>query len=64
MKSFDVDIEIEGEKYTATATVDGGMLTVRSMMFGEKSASVSASNEVLAKLLLHELVNESKGKGW
>jgi hypothetical protein len=64
MHSFDIDINIDGQKYTAVATVDRGMLTVKSIMLGEKSASVSADNEGLAKLLLHELVNQSKGKGW
>lgn len=64
MQKIDVEIEIEGKKITATGTVEKGMLTVNAMKYGKKSASVSADNEFLAKLLLHELVNESKGNGW
>lgn len=64
MCSFNVEIEVEGRTYTATAAVEKGMLTVKSIMLGQKSASMSANNESLAELLLHELVNESKGTGW
>jgi len=64
MQEFEVKIEIENKTYKGSATVAGKVLTVQSFKFGSKSASISSNNEVLARLLLNELVNESNGKGW
>ncbi|MFA7594371.1 MAG: hypothetical protein WCY26_11570 [Thiohalobacteraceae bacterium] len=62
---FDIQVTDERKVYTATCWVEGGMLTVRSLDgLGEKPATTSVNNEVLAKILLHELINESKGHGW
>ena len=64
MNTFQVVIEVEGMKYSASAVVESGMLTVKSTTLGSKSASVSGDNNVLASILLRELVNQSKGRGW
>lgn len=64
MNKFQVEIEIEGKNYNGFAVVENGMLTVRSTTLGNKTASESSNNLILARILLHELVNQSKGKGW
>jgi len=64
MNKFQVEIEIEGKNYNASAVVENGMLTVRSTTLGNKTASESSDNLILARILLHELINQSKGKGW
>ena len=61
MNRFEVEVEKDGKLYQATAKVEGGMLTVSSVNLGSKSASVSSNNNVLAKLLLNELI---RNKGW
>lgn len=58
MNGFEVSEEREGITYKAFAKISGGMLTVSSVVLGSKSASESASNEVLAKLLLGELITD------
>ena len=57
MNSFDVKLIRNDTTYKATAKVEGGMLTVSAFNLGSKSASVSSNNEVLAELLLGELVD-------
>ena len=61
MNMFEVEVEKDGKLYQATAKIEGGMLTVSSINLGSKSASVSSNNNVLAKLLLNELI---RNKGW
>lgn len=64
MNKFEVEIEKDGKLFRGYATVSGGMLTVQTPELGSKSATVSANNDALAKLLLWELINQSIGKGW
>lgn len=64
MNKFQVEIEIKGKNYNASAVVENGMLTVRSTTLGNKTASESSDNLILARILLRELVNQSEGKGW
>ncbi len=59
MNRFEVEVEKDGKTYKATAKVEGGMLTVSSVILGSKSASVSSNNNVLARLLLHELIRKT-----
>ena len=59
MTRFEVEFEKDGKLYQATAKVEGGMLTVSSVNLGSKSASVSSNNNVLAKLLLNELIRNA-----
>ena len=59
MNRFEVEVEKDGKLYQATAKVEGGMLTVSSVNLGSKSASVSSNNNVLAKLLLNELIRNA-----
>ena len=59
MNRFEVEVEKDGKLYQATARVEGGMLTVSSVNLGSKSASVSSNNNVLAKLLLNELIRNA-----
>ena len=58
MNKFDVEKKHEGKHYIAIARVDNEMLTVSSIMFGSKSAKVSSNNEVLASILLQELIDD------
>lgn len=62
MKSS-IEITYDGKKVVGTYEVSKGMITVAGP-FGSKSASSSSNNEVLAKILLRELAQEAKGKGW
>ena len=64
MQSFEVTVLAENQSYTGHEKVEGKTLTVVSHKYGRKSARVSANNESLAQLLLLELVNASKVKGW
>ncbi|NAO97296.1 MULTISPECIES: hypothetical protein [unclassified Halomonas] len=64
MNRFDVEIEKGGKAFIGKASVSGGMLTVESFEFGSKSASISLNNELLAKILLYELLNNSLNEGW
>ncbi|TXI47532.1 hypothetical protein [Methylophilus sp.] len=59
MTRFEVEVEKDGKLYQATAKVEDGMLTVSSVNLGSKSASVSSNNNVLAKLLLNELIRNA-----
>ncbi len=59
MNTFEVEVEKDGKLHKATAKVEGGMLTVSSVNFGSKSASASSNNNVLAKLLLNELIRKT-----
>lgn len=56
MNTFEVEVEKNGKLYKASAKVEGGMLTVSSVHLGSTSASVSSNNDVLAKILLNELI--------
>ena len=59
MNTFIVEVEKDGKLYQATARVEGGILTVNSINFGINSSSVSSNNNVLAKLLLSELIRKN-----
>lgn len=59
MNTFEVEVEKYGKLYKATAKVEGGMLTVSSVNLGSTSASVSSNNDVLAKMLLNELIRNT-----
>ncbi len=58
MIKFEVEKEISGKLYKASAKEDKGMLTVSSVILGTKYAKVSSNNEILAEILLQELVND------
>lgn len=60
---YDVETEVDGEVHRGSYEVSGGMLTVKSM-WGSKSTQPGARPDVLARILLAELVREEKGKGW
>jgi hypothetical protein len=62
MHSFEVEVEHNGKIHTATARIEKDMLTVYSVLLGRKSASLSSNNEVLAMLLLQELLNDFERK--
>ena len=53
-----IRIDLRGETYDATYTVDGSMVTVESVTLGVKCARLSDNSpEALARLLLAELVD-------
>lgn len=58
VSEFDVEIEVDQKLYKATAKESQGMLTVSSVILGTKHAKVSSNNEILAKILLQELIND------
>jgi hypothetical protein len=62
MHNFDVQVERNGKIHTATAKIEKDTLTVYSVVLGRKSASLSSNNEVLAMLLLEELLNDFERK--
>ena len=59
-----VEVQHDGKLVTADVEISGGMITVSNPSLGRKSASESSNNDVLAKILLRELINEADGKGW
>ena len=63
MKS-EIRITHNEEEYSAYIEISKGMVTVSIPTLGSKSATESGNNEVLAKIMLQELVNEAEGKGW
>lgn len=63
MKS-EIRITHNEKEYSAYIEISKGMVTVSSPTLGSKSATESGNNEVLAKIMLQELVNEAEGKGW
>lgn len=63
MKS-EISITYNGKIFSAYVEISKGMVTVSSPTLGSKSAVESSNNEVLAKIMLQELVNEAEGKGW
>lgn len=64
MENFEIE-EIDGTKtYKASVSISGKMLTVTNFELGSKSASISANNKAMAKIMLRELINQSKGHGW
>ena len=60
----DIRIVLNGREYEGTYTVDGPTLTVRSVTLGVRVALVGDNiPEVLAKLLLAELVYRAEASG-
>jgi hypothetical protein len=54
-----IRIDLQGEAYDGTYTVDGSMVTVESLTLGVRCARLSdASAEAVARLLLAEMVDE------
>src|SRR4051812_662362 len=63
MTRHSVHIKVDGRTYAGAYSVDRKVLTVTTS-FGKKSAPVGhqVSHEILAHQLLHELVQEEKGR--
>jgi hypothetical protein len=63
MSGRHIQIKIDGRTYSGTYTVDRQVLTVTTS-YGRKTAHIDAkvSHAVLADQLLHELVQEEKGR--
>jgi hypothetical protein len=57
-----VEFEANGVTYRGSYYVEKGMVTVNSM-YGTRSATVSASNAMLARMMLRELVQEATIRG-
>jgi hypothetical protein len=58
-----VSIQIDGETYNGTYTVDGPMVALETLTLGVKRAQLGDSApEVLARLLLAELVYEADSR--
>ena len=62
MKS-DIEITYDGKSVKGTYEISKGMITVHGP-YGSKSASTSSNSDVLAKIMLRELAQEAKGRGW
>jgi hypothetical protein len=60
--SHEVECEYRGKRYRGTYQVRGGILTVASE-YGSKSATPGACPEVLARILLREIVEAADGPG-
>ena len=63
MTRHSVHIKVDGRTYAGAYSVDRKVLTVTTS-YGKKSAPVGhqVSHETLAHQLLHELVQEEKGR--
>ena len=63
MTRHSVHIKVDGRTYSGAYTVDRKVLTVTTT-YGKKAAQVGhqVSYETLAHQLLHELVQEEKGR--
>ena len=59
MNRFEVEVEKDGKLYQALAKIESGMLNFSSVNLGNKSASVSSNDNILAKLLLNELIRNA-----
>jgi hypothetical protein len=56
-----IRIDLQGEAYDATYTVDGSMVTVESLTLGVRCGRLSdGSAEAVARLLLAEMVDENE----
>jgi hypothetical protein len=56
-----VQIEVDGTRYEGTYTVDGPVVSVESLLLGGRRGHVDdRPPEVIAKVLLLELVHSSK----
>jgi hypothetical protein len=58
----DVECELDGKTYRGTYEVSRGLLTV-SWAYGSKSAAPGAAPNVLARIMLRELVQDAKRQG-
>ncbi|CAM5208037.1 hypothetical protein RLON56S_02174 [Alishewanella longhuensis] len=59
MRIFEISREFRGKIYTASVTVDKGIISVSCPILGSKHAKESANNEFMAGLLLQELIDHS-----
>lgn len=59
MRKFQISREFEGKTYTASVTVENGILSVSCPILGSKHAKESANNEFMAGILLQELIDHS-----
>lgn len=58
-----VEVEVDGTRFSGWYTVQSGVITVRTVLHGSEATHVGGSTpEVLARMLLHELVSKSKAK--
>ena len=56
-----VQIEVDGERYEGTYTVDGSIVSVDTLLLGSRRGTVTdGSPATVAKVLLLELVHLSK----
>jgi hypothetical protein len=60
--SYSVECEVEGKVHHGTYQVARGVLTVHGP-WGSKSTSPGARPDVLAKIILREIVQEASAKG-
>lgn len=58
-----IECEVDGQVHRGTYEVTGGVLTVHGAG-GSKSAQPGARPDVMARIILGELVREADGKGW
>jgi len=58
MDCFQVKVKKNNRTYRAKAHIERGILTVKMGGAGVKSASVSSNNNILAGMLLREIVND------
>ena len=59
----EVSCEFDGKLYSSRYVIDGGLVTVTHVLYGTKSAVPGASPDVMARLLLHELLTDAKRQG-
>lgn len=59
---MDVECEYEGKTYSGTYEVTRGMLTV-SWLYGSKSATPGSRPDILARLMLRELIEDAQRRG-
>ncbi|GKT11390.1 MAG: hypothetical protein ISEC1_P0354 [Thiomicrorhabdus sp.] len=58
MDSFQVKIKRNNRTYKAKAYIDRGILTVNMGNTGVKSAAISSNNNMLAGMLLREILSD------
>lgn len=59
----EVSCEFDGKLYSSGYVIEGGLVTVTDVLYGTKSAVPGARPDVIAQLLLHELLTDAKRQG-